>query len=152
MGGQVYQKCPTVGAANAGGLGPLASPVMCTIDLNNSAKGLFKSIKLLTETKHECKGDAKKCARNALNVVGALAGMGQFVAGSVGQCKRTTAVNPAATAGNLDTRASLCAQAAQALLEYTTKVAQDGLVLSEKCKPEEPAPVPAPAPAPGVEV
>merc|ERR1719409_669451 len=53
--GQVYQKCPAVAVPNAGGLQALASPVMCTIDLKNSAKGLFKSVKLLTETHGECK-------------------------------------------------------------------------------------------------
>merc|ERR1711959_591511 len=120
----------------------------CTIDLKNTAKGLFKATKKLTETHHECKKGQQDCASNVLNVVGALAGMGQFVAGAVGQCKRTTAVNPAATAGNIDTRPSLCTQAAAALLEYTTKVSQDGIVLSEKCKEEEKEEAPAFAPAP----
>merc|ERR1711959_407146 len=120
----------------------------CTIDLKNTAKGLFKATKKLTETHHECKKGQQDCASNVLNVVGALAGMGQFLAGSVGQCKRTTAVNPAANAGNIDTRPSLCAQAAAALLEYTTKVSQDGVVLSEKCEEKPPPPPVAAGPAP----
>lgn len=147
--GQVYQKCPAVAQPNAGGLQALASPVMCTIDLKNTAKGLFKATKKLTETHHECKKGQEDCASNVLNVVGALAGMGQFLAGSVGQCKRTTAVNPAAAAGNIDTRPSLFAQAAAALLEYTTKVSQDGLVLADLGKEKEEEEPPAGAFGPG---
>merc|ERR1711957_194566 len=43
--GQVYQKCPSAAVPNGKMMGPIAAPVMCTVDLKNTAKGLFKAVK-----------------------------------------------------------------------------------------------------------
>jgi hypothetical protein len=138
---QVYQKCPAAAVPNGQHLGPIAAPVMCTVDLKNTAKGLFKAIKALTKNHKECKDKhSRKCTANVLDIVASLAGFGQYLAGTVGQCKRTVA------ATQVDTRKSLCAQATASLLEYTMEIAEDGVLLSKKC--EKPEPVPAPAPIP----
>merc|ERR1712167_435631 len=77
--GMVYQKCPAVATPNVGGLGALAAPVMCTIDLKNTAKHLFKAVRVLTKTKGACKDNTSKgCAVNALDVVGSFSGFGAW--------------------------------------------------------------------------
>merc|ERR1719174_2006082 len=132
-------------------MGAIAAPVMCTVDIKNTAKHLFHVTKLLTKTGNKCEGGASNgCTVNALDVTGSFAGMGAWLAGAVGHCSRTTAVAGAAAA-KADSREALCAEAAGALLEQTMKVSQDGVELSELCGGAAPAPAPAgfaPAPAP----
>merc|ERR1711988_9442 len=145
--GMAYQKCPSLfGQAKApAAMGAIAAPVMCTVDIKNTAKHLFHVTKLLTKTGNKCEGGASNgCTVNALDVTGSFAGMGSWLAGAMGHCKRTSVLAGAAAAAKADTRVSLCAQAATALIEQTLKVAQDGVELSELCG-AEPAPAPAPA-------
>merc|ERR1712080_228906 len=72
---QVAQKCPAAALANGGGLGPLASPVMCTVDLKNTAKGLFKAVKVLTKNHGKCHNSkSRECTANVLDIVASLAG------------------------------------------------------------------------------
>jgi len=144
--GMAYQKCPSLFGQKpaAAAMGAIAAPVMCTVDIKNTAKHLFHVTKLLTKTTQKCEDNTSKdCTVNALDVSGSFAGMGSWLAGAVGHCKRTTAL-AGAGAAKADTRVSLCAQAATALIEQTLKVAQDGVELSELCG-AEPAPAPAPA-------
>jgi len=145
--GMAYQKCPSLfgkGKAPAA-MGAIAAPVMCTVDIKNTAKHLFHVTKLLTKTGNKCEGGASNgCTVNALDVTGSFAGMGAWLAGAVGHCQRTTAVAGAAAAAKADSREALCAEAAGALIEQTMKVSQDGVQLSELCG-EAPAPAPAPA-------
>jgi len=138
--GVTAQKCPHPAPNNPVAMGALASPVLCTVSLKNTAKHLFKAVKALTATKAKCNGDdSKACARNALEVIASIAGMGEYLAGAVGQCQRATG------AATKDTRSELCAQAAQALVHHTAKVAEAGIALSTKCHP---AAAPALAPIP----
>jgi len=141
--GIVAQKCPATALSQHTALGALASPVMCTIDLKNTLKQLFKAVKHLRRSEDDCKGrdeDSRDCAANALDVVSSFAGMGGYLAGAVGQCTRTTVLNNAAATA--DTRVALCAQAANDLLHHTMEVAQSGVQLSQKCEKEAPAPAP----------
>merc|ERR1712070_4820 len=144
--GMAYQKCPSLfgkGKAPAA-MGAIAAPVMCTVDIKNTAKHLFHVTKLLTKTGNKCEGGASNgCTVNALDVTGSFAGMGAWLAGAVGHCQRTSAVAGAAAAAKADSREALCAEAAGALLEQTMKVSQDGVELSELCTPHAPAPAPA---------
>merc|ERR1712070_650396 len=144
--GMAYQKCPSLFGQKpaAPAMGAIAAPVMCTVDIKNTAKHLFHVTKLLTKTGNKCEGGASNgCTVNALDVTGSFAGMGAWLAGAVGHCQRTSAVAGAAAA-KADSREALCAEAAGALIEQTMKVSQDGVELSEICAA---APAPAPAPA-----
>merc|ERR1711966_441018 len=127
---QVQQKCPAIAGGKQPGLGAIASPVMCTIDIKNAAKGLFKTVKTSQANDDECKVKGMDCDKNILDITASVAGMGSFVAGAVGQCRRT-----ALFGGNssTDTRHSLCAQAASALLEYLMEISKDGIRLHQAC-------------------
>lgn len=117
------------------------SPVLCTVDLKDTAKGLFDAIQALKQNQEDCKGKegTAKCNANILDIVGSFAGMGQYLSGTVGQCRSSVAARTGAAAA--DTTIELCAQASAAVLEYTLKIAENGVQLSDACKPEE-----APAP------
>merc|ERR1712146_608150 len=99
---------------------------------------LFKAVTAITKNKSMCKAGGKECAINVLDMVASLSGMGEYLAGAVGQCQRATA-GPGV---NTDTRSALCAQAAQALVHETAKVARAGIRLSKVCTPGAPAPAP----------
>merc|ERR1719440_649933 len=62
----VYQKCPEAGKIAGAAMGPIASPVMCTVDLKNTAKGLFAAIKAINKNKDKCKEKGLKCDSNIL--------------------------------------------------------------------------------------
>merc|ERR1712118_401296 len=113
----------------------IASPVMCTIDIKNAAKGLFKTVKTSQKNDGECKDKGLDCDKNILDITASVAGMGSFIAGSVGQCRRT-----ALFGGNssTDTRFSVCTQAATALIESLMEVSKDGITLAQKCGAEAP--------------
>jgi hypothetical protein len=129
---QVYQKCPAIAAAKAQGLGVIASPVMCTIDIKNSAKGLFKTVTSAQKNKNECATKGLDCDKNILDITASVAGMGSFIAGAVGQCRRTAQFGGNSTT---DTRYSVCTQATTALIEYLMEVSKDGITLAQKCTP-----------------
>merc|ERR1711966_284891 len=132
---QVEQKCPAIAGGKQKGLGAIASPVMCTIDIKNSAKGLFKTVKSSQANANACKEKGMDCDKNILDITASVAGMGSFIAGSVGQCRRT-----ALFGGNssTDTRFSVCTQAATALIEYLMEVSKDGMTLAQKCTGDAP--------------
>merc|ERR1712159_666089 len=137
--GMAVQKCPQLlnMSTAAPAMGALAAPVMCTVDLKNTAKHLFHSVKLLTKTHDQCENSHHDCTVDSLDVAGSLAGFGSWLSGAIGHCSRTTAL-AGVNASKADTRGVLCAQAATALVEQTLKVAQDGVELSKLCKSDEP--------------
>lgn len=136
--GIVAQKCPK-NVAEPAAFGPIAAPVMCTIDLKNTLKQLFKAIKHIRRSQHDCKKeDRRYCAANALDIVSSFSAMGGYLAGAVGQCRRT---QPGVA--NPDTRTELCVQAATDLVHRTMEVSESGIQMSQKCE-EKPAPAPAP--------
>jgi len=127
--GEVAQKCANNKAA-ANGAGEAAAPVMCSMNLKDVTKNIFKVVNDFQNTKQDCDGsDDRRCAANALHVAGAFSAIGQYLAGTVGQCKR------AADASKKTTKSNLCAQASLALIEYLTKVSADGILMSQKCVP-----------------
>merc|ERR1719235_2923830 len=111
---------------------------MCTIDIKNAAKGLFKTVDNSQENKDDCKEKGLDCDKNILDITASVAGMGGFVAGAVGQCRRTALFGGTS---NTDTRYSVCTQAADQLIEYLMEVSKDGITLAQKCnqapEPEE---------------
>merc|ERR1719375_2471658 len=106
---------------------------MCTIDIKNAAKGLFKTVKTSQAHSNECAKKGLDCDKNILDITASVAGMGGFIAGAVGQCRRT-----ALFGGNssTDTRYSVCTQAANQLIEYLMEVAKDGITLAQACTPQ----------------
>jgi hypothetical protein len=126
--GIVAQKCPKDSKEPAG-MGTIAAPVMCTIDLKNTLKQLFKAVKHIRRSTHDCKeSDKRYCAANALDIVSSFSAMGGYLAGAVGQCRRT---DP--NVKDKDTRTELCVQASEQLVHDTTEVAQSGVQMSQKC-------------------
>jgi hypothetical protein len=135
----VAQKCPA-DVKEPKAMGTIAAPVMCTIDLKNTLKQLFKAVKHLRRSTEDCKKeDRRYCAANALDIVSSLSAFGGYLAGAIGQCERT---NPKVK--DAVTRNELCAQAAAQLTHDTMEVAQSGIQMSQKCehKPKPPPPAP----------
>jgi hypothetical protein len=117
-------------------------PAMCVVDIKNTAKNLFKTIKAFMKLKHNCDDQSSRaCESNALKIVAAFAGMGEYLAGALGQC------SPNHMAG------ARCAQESTRLTQHLMKVSQAGVDLSKQCedKPAPPSP-PPPPPPPAVQV
>lgn len=106
-----------------------ADPAMCVVDIKNTAKSLFKMIKAFLKLEDNCAKDEEHCAANALQIVGAFAGIGEYLAGSVGKC---------ATSGKF--AGALCATASERLVQQLTDFSQRAIVVSQKCAVESPAP------------
>jgi len=129
--GGIAEKCPHA-PGNKGALtwnkNSMQTP-MCVVNLKNSAKSLFKAIKALMKVKNNCEvGLSRKCASNGLKIVGAFAGLGEYLAGTVGQC----------TSGSTHEDIK-CDEQIQRLVKETTQVAQAGIDLSKACEAEVPA-------------
>merc|ERR1711988_1241038 len=77
--------------------------------------------------------DKRFCAATATDIVSSFAGMGGYLAGAVGQCRRT---DPKVK--NADTKTELCVQASNDLVHHLMEVAESGIQLSQKC--EKPPP------------
>lgn len=104
-------------------------PAMCVVNIKNTAKSLFKTIKAFMTVKNNCKEqDSRACASNALSIVAAFAGMGEYLAGALGQCSPNGFVG------------ARCAQEGEMLVHHLMKVSQAGVDLSAACG-EKPAPV-----------
>merc|ERR1712070_345635 len=78
----------------------------------------------------KCEKHGSKCAKNSLKIVGALAGIGEYLAASVGDCSV------------LDQHAhdAECAQESIMLVHHLTKVAEAGVEIGKECKEEKPKP------------
>jgi len=129
--GGIAEKCPNA-PNNKGALtwnkNSMQTP-MCVVNLKNSAKSLFKAIKALMKVKNNCEvGLSRKCASNSLRIIGAFAGLGEYLAGTVGQC----------TSGSTHQDIK-CDEQIQKLVKETTQVAQAGIDLSKACEAEVPA-------------
>jgi len=129
--GGIAEKCPNA-PSNKGALtwnkNSMQTP-MCVVNLKNSAKSLFKAIKALMKVKNNCEvGLSRKCASNSLRIIGAFAGLGEYLAGTVGQC----------TSGSTHQDIK-CDEQIQKLVKETTQVAQAGIDLSKACEAEVPA-------------
>jgi len=120
--GGIVQKCFTP-QKHAEANWAHAEPAMCVLDVKNTAKSLFKVIRSFMKLNSNCDGNAasRPCISNALSIVGAFAGMGEFLAGALGQCS---------TNGMKGAR---CAQESERLVHHLTKVAEAGVDMSKSC-------------------
>jgi len=140
--GGIKQKChpgwqqPAAGGAMVGGVLPgtkwmHGASALCVLDVKNSAKNLLKVIKNFVKIDHKCHHKkSRKCSGNTLKVVGALAGLGEYLAASIGDCQA-----PSKTAHDAE-----CAQESIMLVHHVVKVAEAGVELSKKCHKHEEAP------------
>merc|ERR1719231_2050699 len=72
---------------------------------------------------------SRACASNDLHIVGALAGLGEYLTGAVGHCSHK------ATLAN-------CGSEISSLIHHLTKVAATGEDISKHCAHKEPAAAP----------
>jgi len=126
----VVQKCatksPVVPSTGQGA-------VMCTLSMKNTAKHLFAAISGFQKASPTCStGDQTACAANALDIVGSLAAMGEYLAETIGQCQRATG----ALGTQLRTKNELCAGAVQGLVHNAAKMGKAGVNLHKACQSE----------------
>jgi len=121
----VAQKCEK-NAVVAPSTGTAA--VMCTLSLKNTAKHLFKTISALRKSTSACStGDHEACTANILEIVASFAAVGEYIAGTVGQCQRASGALASRT------KEELCAGAVQGLVHFTAKAAEAGVNLKGAC-------------------
>jgi len=123
----VAQKCKndTVVVPSTG-----TAAVMCTLSLKNTGKHLFKAISAIQKASPKCaSGNGEACAANALEIIASFAAMGEYLAGTVGQCQRATGALASRT------KEELCAGAVQGLVHHTAKAAEAGINLKRACSP-----------------
>jgi hypothetical protein len=97
-----------------------AGSVMCVVELKHVATSLFKTIKVLMKVSKAKSNDAT----NGLQVVAALAGLGEFLAGAIGQCS----VNLKGT------KDIACGEEIARLVKDVTKVSVNGIDMHKKCE------------------
>jgi len=121
----VAQKCEK-NAVVAPSTGTAA--VMCTLSLKNTGKHLFKTISALRKSSSACStGDHEACTANILEIVASFAAVGEYIAGTVGQCQRASGALASRT------KEELCAGAVQGLVHHTAKAAEAGVNLKGAC-------------------
>jgi hypothetical protein len=66
----------------------------CLVDVKDTVKSLFKATKRILTVKENCDGEHERhCAHNALKIVAAFSGMGEYLANAVGRCSPHTKAN-----------------------------------------------------------
>merc|ERR1711881_702246 len=66
----------------------------CLVDVKDTIKSLFKATKRILTVKENCDGDhTRHCAHNALKIVAAFAGMGEYLAATIGRCSPNNKVD-----------------------------------------------------------
>lgn len=95
--------------------------VTCIVDVKNSMLGLFKAMKKLMTIKNGCTTlGSQTCVGTSLQVIEALAGLGQYLAGVLGHC-----------AHNM--KEAECGQHVGSLISSLSKGAKAGLDMSKAC-------------------
>jgi len=90
----------------------------CLVDVKHSLKAIFKTIRTLMTLK-------KNKAKNAIRIVAAFAGLGEYLAGIVGHCTDFANVN------------ALCAGQSARLLKQLANVAKGGRGVAKECHTSE---------------
>jgi hypothetical protein len=137
--GGIKQKChpdwkqPVAGGAMVGGNLPgtdwmHGASALCVLDVKNSAKNLLKVVKSFVKINKKCKHKkSRKCSSNALKLMGALSGLGEYLAASIGDCSPATKMSHDAE----------CAQENIMLVHSILRVAEAGTEISKKCATSE---------------
>lgn len=128
--GEIVQKCPKSSAIathsanwNQSGL------ATCIVDIKGSAKSLFNAIESLTTVSGNCVKPGLResfgCQTNGFKIMGALSGVGEYLAGAVGHCSKNVA-NP---------RGFNCASAVTALLHQLANLGKSLAEMAVVCRP-----------------
>jgi len=99
--------------------GEFARKGHCIVDVKHSLKAIFKTIKTLMKI------DKKQSDKNAIKVVAAFAGLGEYLAGVVGHCTDFANVK------------AKCASQSARLIKQFTEVAEGGRGLAKDCELSE---------------
>lgn len=120
--GGIMQKCfPAPAHGNNWAHG---EPAMCVVDVKNTAKSLFKTIKSFMGLNANCgTAPGSPCASNVLRIVSGFAGVGEYLAGAIGQCTESGSSHD-----------ELCVQESAKLVQQLTRVANAGVDMSTKCE------------------
>lgn len=94
---------------------------MCVLDAKDSLKSLMKAIKAITTVKEQCAESGRECTANVFRIIGAFAGLGEFLAGAVGHCRST----PKSLVH--------CGSEIAMLVHHLTVLAEAGTVMSKHC-------------------
>jgi hypothetical protein len=110
---------------------------VCVVDVKGTFKHLIKAIHSLQKIKKACKKEGKKCASNALAVIAAFGGLGEYISGSIGACAQADFGGKFGANGNKDGLADLdlavtpkCASGISGLVKALAKVSEAAVELS----------------------
>lgn len=110
----------------------ISSPVMCTINVKDSAKGLVKLVTSAEAHTKTCAGKGLDCDQNIMTIAGAVAGMAAYIAGAVGQCHRTPILGTLPLTKK-SAKEALCAAASASLAQYLLEVSKDAIEVHQAC-------------------
>jgi len=111
----------------------MVSPIMCTLDMKDTATSIFKATRSLMKMKKHCKkkkGGGFTCASDVLDIVASFSAMGEFLAGAVGECRENS------EGGVHESVRGVCAEAVNGVLHNSMQISKAGVDIARKCKAE----------------
>jgi len=114
------------------GMGDMGSPIMCTMDMKNTAQSIFKATRSLMKMNKHCKkkkNGGMKCASDVLDIISSFGAMGEFLAGAVGECRDASV--------HTESVRAVCSEAVSGVLENTMQISKAGVDIARKCKAAE---------------
>jgi len=112
---------PTSALAQAAG--PLGF-TYCLVNMKDTVKSLFKAMKRVMTLREDCKDSSSDdCAENSLNLVAAIASIGEYTAGAVAKCSNNQKTG----------MEGACAQESLALTRHVANVADSAEMVNHEC-------------------
>merc|ERR1712093_703198 len=109
-----------------------ASFGQCLVDVKDIVKSLFKATKRILTVKENCDGEHERhCAHNALKIVAAFSGMGEYLAAAVGRCSPANAANKKLREG------AGCGEETMKLVRHLHNVGRASIDLNKYCEEGE---------------
>jgi hypothetical protein len=131
----IAQYCPPNAPGFQQGTFPVEYVAGCTVGVKDSVKQLFKAVSSIMELKKCQKIGLHKCPGTALMIFDAIAGLGAYLSGALGNCEKVaehlTGMNN--NPGAINNKAALCSKAAFDLARFSGQISTHGLGLSKKC-------------------
>merc|ERR1712139_129851 len=101
----------------------------CLVDVKDTTKSLFKATKRILTVKENCNGEnPRHCAHNALKIVAAFSGMGEYLAGAIGRCSAPIEKNKGLREG------AMCGEHAMQLVRHLHNVGRASVDMSKYCE------------------
>jgi hypothetical protein len=143
ISGSAVEKCAKKPDGVSGPNWKPSDDVLCVVNVKGVAKSFFKVVKsfLKLEKTGPCKaGDTEACAANALQILGAFMGVGEYLAGTVNKCSPPDAQFVGVQ----------CSSTALRLTQELTTFSERAINVAKACAPQPP-PAYTPTLAPGVQ-